>query len=155
MLSGGARRLVDGSGARINVLAAAADEGKGNVRLGDRDDEAGDGGKVAHDDAVGDGTVEGALGEQARYVLGSGRNKVHADALAKGFCELGRVDDLVFDYALSKLGQDSYHEVHKTRYLEMTGIPALLIRHGIDLRVLDENVFPLVGMSSPSCMPIA
>jgi HD superfamily phosphohydrolase len=53
------------------------------------------------------------------------------------------------DYALSKLGEESYHEVHKTRYLESTRLPDLLVRHGIDQKVLDENLFPLVEMPSP------
>jgi HD superfamily phosphohydrolase len=53
------------------------------------------------------------------------------------------------DYALSKLGEESYHEVHKTRYLESTGLPGILVRHKIDQKVLDENLFPLVEMASP------
>lgn len=53
------------------------------------------------------------------------------------------------DYALSKLGEESYHEIHKMRYIEMTGLPDLLTRHHIDHKVLDENLFPLVEMPSP------
>ncbi|USP73625.1 hypothetical protein yc1106_00899 [Curvularia clavata] len=53
------------------------------------------------------------------------------------------------DYALSKLGEESYHEIHKERYLEMTELPEILTRHQIDRKVLDEDLFPLVEMPSP------
>ncbi|KAH6639098.1 hypothetical protein C7974DRAFT_387873 [Boeremia exigua] len=53
------------------------------------------------------------------------------------------------DYALSKLGEESYHEVHKTRYIEMTGLPKILARHQIDQKVFNEDLFPLVEMPSP------
>ncbi|KAH7345797.1 hypothetical protein BKA66DRAFT_543594 [Pyrenochaeta sp. MPI-SDFR-AT-0127] len=53
------------------------------------------------------------------------------------------------DYALCKLGEESYHEVHKARYLEMTGLPDILDRHRIDRKVFNEENFPLVEMPSP------
>lgn len=53
------------------------------------------------------------------------------------------------DYALSKLGEESYHEIHKARYLGMTDLPDLLSRHHIDHKVFDEDLFPLVEMPSP------
>jgi HD superfamily phosphohydrolase len=53
------------------------------------------------------------------------------------------------DYALSRLGEESYHEVHKTRYLETTTLPDILVRHQIDQKVFDEALFPLVEMPSP------
>ncbi|KGO42894.1 hypothetical protein PEXP_026430 [Penicillium expansum] len=55
----------------------------------------------------------------------------------------------VMDYALSKPGEGSYHEVHKTRYLEMTRLPDILARHGINQKVFEEELFPLVEMPSP------
>ncbi|PSN64971.1 hypothetical protein BS50DRAFT_555260 [Corynespora cassiicola Philippines] len=53
------------------------------------------------------------------------------------------------DYALSKLGEESYHEIHKKRYLDTTGLPDMLDRHQIDQKVFDEEQFPLVEMPSP------
>jgi len=53
------------------------------------------------------------------------------------------------DYALSKLGEESYHEIYKTRYLETTGLPGILSRHQIDQKVFEEELFPLVEMPSP------
>ena len=55
----------------------------------------------------------------------------------------------VIDHALSKPGEESYHEVHKTRHLETTGLPDILARHGINQRVFEEELFPLVEMPSP------
>ncbi|OJJ45182.1 hypothetical protein ASPZODRAFT_134579 [Penicilliopsis zonata CBS 506.65] len=55
----------------------------------------------------------------------------------------------VIDHALSKPGEGSYHEVHKTRYLEMTRLPDILTRHGINQKVFEEELFPLVEMPSP------
>lgn len=55
----------------------------------------------------------------------------------------------VIDHALSKPGEDSYHEVHKHRYLGMTRLPEILSRHGIDHKVFDEELFPLVEMPAP------
>lgn len=56
----------------------------------------------------------------------------------------------VVDYALSQPGEDSYHEVHKSRYLKTTQLPQVLTRHGLgDLKVLDEELFPLVEQPSP------
>lgn len=55
----------------------------------------------------------------------------------------------VIDHALSKLGEESYHEVHKTRYLETTRLPEILARHGINQKVFEEEMFPLVEMPSP------
>lgn len=55
----------------------------------------------------------------------------------------------VMDYALSKPGEGSYHEVHKTRYLETTRLPDILARHGINQKVFEEELFPLVEMPSP------
>lgn len=56
----------------------------------------------------------------------------------------------VVDYALSKPGEGSYHEVHKSRYLKTTQLPQILTQHGFgDLKALDEDLFPLVEMPSP------
>jgi len=55
----------------------------------------------------------------------------------------------VIDHALSKPGEGSYHEVHKTRYLEMTRLPDILTKHGISQKVFEEELFPLVEMPSP------
>lgn len=55
----------------------------------------------------------------------------------------------VIDHALSKPGEDSYHEVHKKRYLETTQLPGILARHGITQEVFEEELFPLVEMPSP------
>lgn len=56
----------------------------------------------------------------------------------------------VVDYALSQPGEDSYHEVHKSRYLKTTQLPQILTRNGLgDLKALDEELFPLVEQPSP------
>ncbi|CAG8228478.1 unnamed protein product [Penicillium salamii] len=55
----------------------------------------------------------------------------------------------VIDFALSKPGEGSYHEVHKTRYLKTTQLPDILAKHGIDQKVFEEELFPLVEMPSP------
>ena len=55
----------------------------------------------------------------------------------------------VIDHALSKPGEGSYHEVHKTRYLKTTRLPDILARHGISQSVFEEELFPLVEMPSP------
>ncbi|KAL4785303.1 hypothetical protein BJX76DRAFT_183017 [Aspergillus varians] len=56
----------------------------------------------------------------------------------------------VVDWALSKPGEDSYHEVHKVRAVNMTEIPTILQAHGLDsAEILNESLFPLVEMSSP------
>jgi HD superfamily phosphohydrolase len=55
----------------------------------------------------------------------------------------------VIDHALSKPGEGSYHEVHKTRYLETTRLPDILARHGINQKVFEEELFPLVEMPAP------
>ncbi|KAJ5623931.1 hypothetical protein N7510_000240 [Penicillium lagena] len=56
----------------------------------------------------------------------------------------------VVDWALSKPGEDSFHEVHKERYLKTTQLPELLIQHGFDdLKPFREDLFPLVEMPSP------
>ncbi|KAL2802850.1 hypothetical protein BJX63DRAFT_97861 [Aspergillus granulosus] len=57
----------------------------------------------------------------------------------------------VIDWALSQPGEDSFHEVHKDRYvLGMTDLPAILERHGLDPEeVLKEELFPLVEQPSP------
>lgn len=54
----------------------------------------------------------------------------------------------VVDFALSKPGE-SYHEVHKKRYLETTSLPEILAKHGIAQMAFDEELFPLVEMPSP------
>ena len=55
----------------------------------------------------------------------------------------------VMDFALSKPGEGSYHEVHKTRYLATTRLPEILARHGISQSVFEEELFPLVEMPAP------
>lgn len=55
----------------------------------------------------------------------------------------------VIDHALSKPGEESYHEIHKTRYLETSRLPDILSRHGINQKVFEEERFPLVEMPSP------
>ncbi|GAW22611.1 hypothetical protein ANO14919_121530 [Xylariales sp. No.14919] len=55
----------------------------------------------------------------------------------------------VIDHALSKPGEESYHEVHKTRYLETSRLPDILARHGINQKVFQEELFPLVEMPAP------
>jgi HD superfamily phosphohydrolase len=56
----------------------------------------------------------------------------------------------VIDYALSKPGEGSFHEVHKARYLKKTTLPEILTQHGFgDLKAFEEDLFPLVEMPSP------
>ncbi|PYI17165.1 metal dependent phosphohydrolase [Aspergillus violaceofuscus CBS 115571] len=56
----------------------------------------------------------------------------------------------VVDWALSDNPHEgSFHEVHKARYLQTTGIPAILARHGIPLTVLHEEQYPLVELPAP------
>ncbi|KAF7558569.1 hypothetical protein G7046_g5589 [Stylonectria norvegica] len=56
----------------------------------------------------------------------------------------------VVDWALSKPGEDSFHEVHKARYIKTTTLPETLAEHGLgDLKVLQEELYPLVEMPSP------
>ncbi|KAL5343893.1 hypothetical protein BJX70DRAFT_352013 [Aspergillus crustosus] len=55
----------------------------------------------------------------------------------------------VIDHALSNPGEESYHEVHKTRYLETTRLPAIIARHGISQTAFEEELFPLVEKPSP------
>jgi hypothetical protein len=52
------------------------------------------------------------------------------------------------DHALAKPGE-SYHETHKTRFLEMTQLPEILARHQIDHKVFQEELYPLVEMPKP------
>ncbi|KAA8645616.1 hypothetical protein EYZ11_003481 [Aspergillus tanneri] len=54
----------------------------------------------------------------------------------------------VMDWALSKPGE-SFHEVHKERYIRTTQLPQILTRHGIDLDVFNEELYPLVERPSP------
>ncbi|KAI0191313.1 hypothetical protein F4808DRAFT_443991 [Astrocystis sublimbata] len=56
----------------------------------------------------------------------------------------------VIDFALSKPGEESYHEVHKKRYLETTRLPDIVARHGITPKVFKEEMFPLVERPAPS-----
>ncbi len=56
----------------------------------------------------------------------------------------------VVDYALSLPGEDSFHEVHKMRYVMSTEIPDILMKHGFeDLRPLYEELYPLVERPAP------
>lgn len=56
----------------------------------------------------------------------------------------------VMDYALSKPGEGSFHEVHKLRYLKTTSLPRILTDHGFgDHKVFEEELFPLVEKPSP------
>lgn len=56
----------------------------------------------------------------------------------------------VVDFALTKPGEGSYHEVHKARYLKTSQLPQILTQHGFgDLKALDEELFPLVEMPAP------
>ncbi|KAE8151917.1 phosphoribosylamidoimidazole-succinocarboxamidesynthase [Aspergillus avenaceus] len=53
------------------------------------------------------------------------------------------------DGALSKPGE-SFHEVHKMRYIMTTQLPQTLIKHGFtDLKPFDEELYPLVEMPAP------
>ncbi|KAH8697004.1 hypothetical protein BGW36DRAFT_377743 [Talaromyces proteolyticus] len=56
----------------------------------------------------------------------------------------------VADWALSKPGEGSFHEVHKARYIRTTPLPQILTKHGFgDLKALNEELYPLVEMPSP------
>ncbi|QKX56915.1 uncharacterized protein TRUGW13939_04023 [Talaromyces rugulosus] len=56
----------------------------------------------------------------------------------------------VVDWAFSKPGEGSFHEVHKARYVKKTPLPQILTKHGYgDLRPLNEDLYPLVEMPSP------
>jgi HD superfamily phosphohydrolase len=56
----------------------------------------------------------------------------------------------VVDWALSKPGEGSFHEVHKARYVKTTPLPQILTKHGFgDLKALNEDLYPLVEMPSP------
>ncbi|KAI1397251.1 hypothetical protein F4819DRAFT_90323 [Hypoxylon fuscum] len=56
----------------------------------------------------------------------------------------------VVDFALSKPGEGSFHEVHKMRYVKTTEIPDILTKHGFgDLKPLDEELYPLVERPAP------
>lgn len=56
----------------------------------------------------------------------------------------------VLDWLLSKPGEESFHEVHKARYIEMTPLPQILAEHGFQgLEPLNEELYPLVEMPSP------
>ncbi|KAL3446919.1 hypothetical protein BJX65DRAFT_278285 [Aspergillus insuetus] len=57
----------------------------------------------------------------------------------------------VIDWALSAPGEDSFHEVHKDRYVRgMTDLPEIIRRHGMDPEeVLREELFPLVEQPAP------
>ncbi|GLA33043.1 hypothetical protein AnigIFM63326_001913 [Aspergillus niger] len=55
----------------------------------------------------------------------------------------------VVDWVLSKPGEESYHEVHKARYIRTTQIPKILTKHGVPQTVLDEEQYPLVEMAAP------
>ncbi|CAI7666608.1 unnamed protein product [Penicillium pancosmium] len=56
----------------------------------------------------------------------------------------------VVDWALSKPGEDSFHEVRKEQYLKTTQLPELLTKYGFeDQKPFHEDLFPLVEMPSP------
>ncbi|KAL2870591.1 uncharacterized protein BJX67DRAFT_242704 [Aspergillus lucknowensis] len=57
----------------------------------------------------------------------------------------------VVDWALSKPGEESFHEVHKDRYVrDLTDLPRMLGEHGLLAgEVLDESLFPLVEQPAP------
>lgn len=55
----------------------------------------------------------------------------------------------VMDWALSQPGE-SFHEVHKDRYLAKTELPGILSEHGFaDHKPFQEELFPLVEMPAP------
>lgn len=55
----------------------------------------------------------------------------------------------VVDWALSEPGE-SYHEVHKDRFIETTNLPEILRRHGyVDLKPLHEELYGLVEADAP------
>ncbi|PYH44973.1 uncharacterized protein BP01DRAFT_357329 [Aspergillus saccharolyticus JOP 1030-1] len=55
----------------------------------------------------------------------------------------------VVDWALSNPNEESFHEVHKARYLQTTRIPDILTKHGMPLTVLHEEKYPLVELPAP------
>lgn len=56
----------------------------------------------------------------------------------------------VVDWALSKDGEESFHEVHKMRYVNMTNLLEILDSHGFgESQTLEEHLFPLVEQPSP------
>ncbi|KAI0879781.1 uncharacterized protein GGS22DRAFT_176788 [Annulohypoxylon maeteangense] len=56
----------------------------------------------------------------------------------------------VVDFALSEPGEESFHEVHKMRFVKTTQIPEILSKYGFeDLKPLDEELYPLVEMPTP------
>ncbi|KAI9043575.1 uncharacterized protein KD926_003345 [Aspergillus affinis] len=54
----------------------------------------------------------------------------------------------VADWALSQPGE-SYHETHKQEYIATTTLPQILTKHGIDHRVFEEGLYPLVERPAP------
>ncbi|KAH8900281.1 hypothetical protein GQ53DRAFT_214527 [Thozetella sp. PMI_491] len=55
----------------------------------------------------------------------------------------------VIDHALAPPGQ-SFHEVHKMRYVETTELPQILAKHGFaDLKPLEEELYGIVEQPSP------
>ncbi|KAJ5769270.1 hypothetical protein N7520_003829 [Penicillium odoratum] len=56
----------------------------------------------------------------------------------------------VVDFALSKPGEGSYHEVHKHRYLQRTNLAQILTQYDAGyVEAFDEDLFPLVEKSAP------
>ncbi|KAJ5797729.1 uncharacterized protein N7503_007025 [Penicillium pulvis] len=56
----------------------------------------------------------------------------------------------VVDFALSKPGEGSYHEVHKHRYLKRTNLAKILTHYDLGyVEAFDEDLFPLVEKSAP------
>ncbi|EAS34202.3 phosphoribosyl-aminoimidazole-succinocarboxamide synthase [Coccidioides immitis RS] len=56
----------------------------------------------------------------------------------------------VVDWAFSTPGQESFHEVHKKRYIKTTELPEILTKHGFgNLKPLDEELYPLVEKPAP------
>ncbi|KAK1143682.1 hypothetical protein N8T08_006082 [Aspergillus melleus] len=54
----------------------------------------------------------------------------------------------VADWALSQPGE-SYHETNKMEYIATTTLPQILTKHGIDHKVFDEDLYPLVERPAP------
>ncbi|KAK4113043.1 hypothetical protein N656DRAFT_778559 [Canariomyces notabilis] len=44
---------------------------------------------------------------------------------------------------------ESFHEVHKTRFVESTDLPSIIARHGFGPEVFNEGSFPLVESPAP------
>ncbi|KAJ5549168.1 hypothetical protein N7513_006402 [Penicillium frequentans] len=56
----------------------------------------------------------------------------------------------VVDFALSKPGEGSYHEVHKHRYLKRTNLAKILTHYDLGyVEAFDEDLFPLVEKAAP------